>query len=123
MLKISHTTPEATFAGHRFNVMQLTLSREKFSEQYSATKRTIHQLSENFINVLQIFTAPLTELFCNFLKSLFISILENFISLRLSLVALGIVPSATTTTGKSKQNSMRSMLHRALKNYDQADTS
>ena len=60
---------------------------------------TIHQLSENFMNVLQIFTVPLTELFCNFLKSLFISVLENFISSRLSLVALGMVPSAPTTTG------------------------
>ena len=60
---------------------------------------TIHQLSENFMNVLQIFTIPLTELFCNFLKSLFISVLENFISFRLSLVALGMVPSAPTTTG------------------------
>ena len=60
---------------------------------------TIHQLSENFMNVLQIFTVPLTELFCNFLKSLFISVLENFISSRLSLVALGMVQSAPTTTG------------------------
>ena len=60
---------------------------------------TIHQLSENFMNVLQIFTVPLTELFCNFLKSLFISVLENFISFRLSLVALGMVPTAPTTTG------------------------
>ena len=60
---------------------------------------TIHQLCENFMNVLQIFTVPLTELFCNFLKSLFISVLENFISFRLSLVALGMVPSAPTTTG------------------------
>ena len=57
---------------------------------------TIHQLSENFMNVLQILTVPLTELFCNFLKSLFISVLENFISSRLSLVALGMVPSAPT---------------------------
>ena len=72
---------------------------KKFSGQYSATKSTIHQLSENFINVLQIFTVPLTELFCNFLKSLFISILENFISFRLFLVALRIVPSAPATTG------------------------
>ena len=60
---------------------------------------TIHQHSEDFMNVLQIFTVPLTELFCNFLKSLFISVLENFISFRFSLVALRMVPSAPTTTG------------------------
>ena len=48
------------------------------------------------MNVLQIFTFVLTDSFGSFLKNFFISILENF---RLSLVALGIVPSAQTTTG------------------------
>ena len=51
------------------------------------------------MNVLQFFTIPLTELFCNFFENLFISILENVIFFRLSLAASGIVQNAPNTTG------------------------
>ena len=64
------------------------------------------------MNVFQIFNVYLTELFCNFIKSLFISNLANFISFRLYLVVLGIVSSATTTTGKTLK---RQSLHISFK--------
>ena len=70
------------------------------------------QLSENAMNVFQIFNVYLTELFCNFIKSLFISNLANFISFRLYLVVLGIVSSATTTAGKTLK---RESLHISFK--------
>ena len=49
------------------------------------------------LKILQILLL-LWQMFCNFHISVFISILENFIFFRLSLVALGIVPSAPITT-------------------------